>query len=54
MDGYEYEIHDGDEYFAGAWSAKSDSDAFAEALHYALQCDDPKVYRVVKTLVPIG
>jgi len=51
MDGFEYEVHDGDDYFAGCWHASDDAVAFAEAMHYAAQCDDFKVYRVVKTLV---
>lgn len=48
---YEYEIHDGDEYFASSWSCESDENALTEARRYAAQCDNPKIYRVVKTLI---
>lgn len=49
--GYEYEVHDGDEYFATDWSATDSDAAYHEAMHYAMQCDDPTVYQVTRTLI---
>lgn len=48
---YEYVVYDGDEYFAGTWSAESDDRALQEAYRYAAQCGNPKIYRVTKELV---
>lgn len=49
--GYEYEIHDGDEYFASSWSRDSDHNAFMGAMHYLAQCETPRLYRVMRELV---
>lgn len=48
----EFEIYDGDEPYASAFGPRDE--ALREAINYALQCDEPIVYEVVRTRLEIS
>lgn len=49
----EFQVFDGDEFYAEAWGPREK--AWGEAMHYAMQCNgNPRIEEITRTIAPMG